>query len=300
MNNNIPIIEKGRSCNVVFESPHQGRDVPEALRHHAAMTTIAAHRCDTHIDRVAEMCLKEVGGTLLHSPVSRMVVDLNRGADRVDARVCPTWPGARVYDDGGVIIPMGVERNRSIVLYDTPLREAEVETRLTNYWYPYHDRLRKELDATVQRFGHAILISLHTAHPLKQHEGDGTKPVIYLGTMNGKTCDVGLLSLLCGAMESHNALVISRDFYQGAFITQAYGQERDIHAIQIELDRRFLYIQKNQPSFSRKTQKLIAGLTDCLRAISVQGETPPTTGRRNRLGSPKSYIDPLTGEIYFS
>ncbi|MGC9330106.1 MAG: N-formylglutamate amidohydrolase, partial [Candidatus Hinthialibacter sp.] len=99
------ILQTGQSRNVIFETPHLGRAVPEELHRHSKLVEAARRRWDNHIDRAGEKMLADVGGEWLGSVYSRMVVDLNRGPDRVDSRVSPDWPGSRIYEDGGVIVP---------------------------------------------------------------------------------------------------------------------------------------------------------------------------------------------------
>ncbi|MDX9755529.1 MAG: N-formylglutamate amidohydrolase [bacterium] len=295
----FPRIEKGLPRNIVFESPHQACELPEECQAYPALVTQAARRCDTHIDTVGRLLLEEVGGVLLSSPFSRMVVDLNRGVDRVDARVCPAWPGARVYEDGGVIVPYLKKRGRLIPLYEHSLGGDEVEARLTRYWYPYHETLRQCLNGMMARYGHAILISLHSAVPTCSPEATVARPVVYLGTGNGATCDASLLSLLRGMIESQGAQVVTQDYYQGAFTTQAYGREKEIQAVQIEFDRRFLGEGMVEGVLAGAARNLIHAVAVGLRAISVAGERPPATGRSKRAGSMRSYIDPLSGEIQY-
>lgn len=293
----VPIMKEGAPRNIVFESPHQSKGVPPALHHHEKLMDVASRRCDTQIDLVADYVLGKVGGTLLYSPVSRMVVDLNRGADRVDSRVCPTWPGAKVYEDGGVIVPMAKQGGRLEKIYDRPLAEEEVESRLTQYWYPYHEALQKKVNGTAQRFGHAILLSLHSANPFERHAKNTKKPIIYLGTNHGATCDAAILSVFRSSLESCGVCVIAEDDYQGAFTTQAYGKDRNVHAIQIEMDRRFLDSDQITETLGPNAIQTLDGLVQGLLAVSIAGVRPPAPSRARRMGSTRTYIDPLTGEI---
>ncbi len=292
------ITRQGEPRNVIFESPHQGRDIPPALGHHKRLVNAAARRWDNYIDTAGEFLLDAVGGSLIHSRVSRLTADLNRGADRVDARVCPTWPGAKIHRDGGVIVPFVRLGKELVPLYDSPLGEDEVEYRLREFWYPYHERLQASIGNAVKTFGSAILIGLHSVIPKSVHVR-GNRPVVYLGTRNGRTCNAKTLDILCTALENQGITVIAEDYYQGAFTTQSYGQEKDVDAIQIELDRRFL-----RPETTAGKNSLLHSVVSALQMISIGGEhtsgeqvNKPVKRSKRHHPSQQTYIDTLTGDV---
>ncbi|MFB3788319.1 MAG: N-formylglutamate amidohydrolase [bacterium] len=280
----------GAVRGVVWESPHHGREVPPDYQNHPRLAEAARRRWDNHIDIAEEYLLQTAGGVLLASRISRLVADLNRGADRVDARVCPRWPGARAHEDGGVIVPFTRPNRRVVPLYDAPLDPEEVEDRLRRFWYPYHDELRKQVEESVNRFGHSVLISLHSANPLPAHAREGG-PVIYLGTDQGRSCDPAVLFTLRSILEQGGCRVITQGYYQGAFVTQAYGREPRVQAIQIELDRRFL----GGPDEARRM--MLEPLASALRVVTV-AEKHSLPSRSRRVPTHRAYVDPLTGEVW--
>ncbi len=283
----------GEARNVIFESPHQGCALPDEFHRYPRLVEAADNRWDHFIDEAGQTLLDAVGGQSIHSHVSRLLVDLNRGADRIDSRVCPRWPGAREYEDGGAIVPNTLLQGKRIPLYDFPLDDGEVEDRLRRFWYPYHDRLRQLVDTAVSAFGTVLLISLHSVNPSEQHIS-GRKPVVYLGTQNGRTCDPTFLERLEGALENHGITAVSRDHYQGAFTTQAYGVEQAVNTIQIELDRRAL-----KDRTCDRVKRMLDGLADGIRAISRSSVfSSSLPARVRRMGRSKSYFDPLTGETF--
>ncbi len=285
------ILIQGEARDVIFESPHHGREVPLSFRHHARLAEAASSRWDNHIDIAQEYLLQAAGGVLLASRISRLVVDLNRGADRVDARVCPRWPGARVHEDGGVIVPFTRMRQRLVSLYDFPLDPEEVEKRLRQYWFPYHDALRKRVEEAVTRYGEAVLISLHSTS-LQPAREPGRRPVIYLGTDEGRSCDPAIIYTVRSILERRGCRVITQGYYQGAFVTQAYGKEPRVQAVQIELDRQFL----SDPDEARRM--MLEPLASAVRAVTVSGRIPLPAPRSHRVPTQRAYVDPLTGEVW--
>ncbi len=291
MTQEIYQIQTGDTCNLIYESPHVGRLTLDITQRHTRLVSAAANRADSYIDQAGAYLLSQTGGTWIYNTISRLVVDLNRGADRVDSRVCPRWPGARVHKDGGVIVPFTRQNKQAIQLYDSPLDEDEVEARLRYYWYPYHERLRQLIDSTLEMYMRVIVISLHSAHPFNRHQTIN-RPVIYLGTRNGETCDPSILESIQSELESRGNHVVSRGYYQGAYTTQAYGVEPRIHTIQIELDRRFL------PPLEERTDipPQVIDLAQTLRAVSVSNRRAANPARR-RMYSSRTFFDPLSGEV---
>jgi len=291
-----PTILSGASCSVLFESPHLGREVPPELQHHLRLMDAAAQRLDGGIDFAGHYLLDALGGRWIYFSVSRLVVDLNRGASRVDSRICPQWPGARVYKDGGVIVPFAEIGGVKERLYDAPLTETEVEYRLETYWRPYHERLREMANSAVAAHGQALLISLHSAYPWKEHQRED-QPAIYLGTRNGETCAAAVLSALRNGLEEKGFLVIAENYYQGAYTTQTYSEIEGVDAIQIELDRRFLLQEPMLDAGFLNRETMLQALASVLKTISFTARRRSSAPAR-RIHSPRVYVDPATGDVF--
>lgn len=287
MSVSIPTIIQGNARNLILESPHQGRMAPEEFQHHSLMAKAAQKRLDSGIKTISQQILDELGGTLIYSDVSRLVVDLNRGVNRVDSRVCSTWPGAQVFEDGGVINPIARMDSKTLFLYENGLSEIEVEDRLRMYWYPYHESLQSLLHGECKRYGHVMLISLHSTQPTQPFRNE-SRPVIYLGTHNGKTCDPLFLSALWDELTRQNLCVVSQGEFQGGFTTQAYGAPPQVNTIQVELDQRFINEDK---------EWMLKPFISALKKVTNK----PGTAKKRRsqpVRTTRTYIDPATGIIW--
>ncbi len=283
-------LRRGVSTNLIFESPHQNSHVPTSLHHHKQLIEIADQRVDTNVDYAANRLWETIGGDFLSAEISRLVVDLNRGADRVDSRICPNWPGAERYKDGGVIPPWARLDQRRIRLYDSPLDSEEVEYRLTDFWYPYHECLQHVIDEKLEQYDHVLLVSLHSTIPKDQHK-QTDYPTVYLGTRNGRTCDMSIMRTLQASLEHDDVFVITSDYYQGAFTTQAYGADPRINTIQVELDRRYL------PSTGEAaSNRMLEALINALRGVITIPINRNSHSAKIKIPK-RTYIDPLTGDI---
>jgi len=74
-----------RRSSVVFASPHSGRDYPQSFLRQAVLDDrLIRSSEDAFVDRLFD-CVPRHGAPLLTAQVPRAYLDLNRGADELDA-----------------------------------------------------------------------------------------------------------------------------------------------------------------------------------------------------------------------
>ena len=114
---------------------------------------------------------------------------------------------------------------------------GEVAARRREYWQPYHDALRRLVDAARARHGHAVLLDAHSIRSQVPRLFPGWLPDINLGTNDGRSCDPRLaaaLTALLAAQTTFSHVLDGR--FKGGYITRHYGDPgRGVHALQIEL-----------------------------------------------------------------
>ncbi|WP_262983275.1 N-formylglutamate amidohydrolase [Paracoccus mutanolyticus] len=148
---------------VIFASPHSGRCYPEWF---LAESRLEARHLrsseDAFVDRLIEPALDH-GAVVLNSLVPRSLVDLNRSADEMDPLVVsgamPRVMSPRIMAGLGVI-PRVVSQGRAI--HDRPIAREEADLRISRLWAPYHRALAGLIDESLDRFGGAILIDMHS------------------------------------------------------------------------------------------------------------------------------------------
>jgi N-formylglutamate deformylase len=208
---------------LIVSVPHAGTIIPEVISG-LVSHDLARRDADHHVDRLYAFAT-ELGATILHSRISRTVIDLNRDPSgqslypgQATTGLCPdmTFDGEPLYDKGA---EAGL---------------AEIERRRTAYFDPYHAALREQIERL--RALHPAII-LYDAHSIRSHVPrlfDGELPQFNIGSYDGASCDVALTDAIAADCVGDSHVVNGR--FKGGWITRHYGEPaRGIHAVQMEL-----------------------------------------------------------------
>ena len=233
---------KVRSCPVIFASPHSGRDYPAEFLAQAVLDPHMIRSSeDAFVDELFGMA-PGMGAPLLAARVPRAYLDLNRAADELDPAVIEGL--ARVphnprISSGLGVIPRVVAGGRAI--YRGKLGLAEVETRLTRFWHPYHQALAGLVEEVRAEFGQAVLIDCHSMphEAIEAHTRPGQpRPEVVLGDRYGATAGREVMERIEAAFAGAGLRVGRNAPFAGAYVAQAYGRpSRGVHVVQVEIDR---------------------------------------------------------------
>lgn len=226
---------------LVVSVPHAGRDYPPELIAASLLPVEAlAALEDRLVDRlVAGLPALGVTGLVARRP--RAWIDLNRDEREMDpAMIAPPprpgrfLPSAKVR--GGIgLIPRRVAGMGDILA--GRMREDQVEARLAADHRPWHAAIDQALAAARARFGIALLIDLHSMPPLVAAPGTQA-PHIVIGDRHGRSCARAFVDRLRETASVPHIAVALNDPYAGGHTIERHGNPaRDIHAVQIELDR---------------------------------------------------------------
>ena len=227
---------------VIFASPHSGRDYTDAF---LAATVLDQRQIRTSEDAYVDDLLEGVtslGVPFLAATAPRAFVDLNRAADELDPAVISDLANGahnpRILSGLGVI-PRVVARGAAI--YRGKITLAEAQSRLRDYWVPYHDQLRRLMAEAQDRFGRAILVDMHSM-PREAMEGAGSRgwirPDVVIGDRFGSSASAEVVAIVEAAFRDNGFRVARNTPFAGAYIAQTYGCPTEgRHAVQIELDR---------------------------------------------------------------
>ncbi len=215
---------------LLISQPHDGADLPDALRVRLTPEAQRVPDTDWHIARLYGFA-QAMGASLLRPHWSRYVVDLNRPPDDVSlypgqntTGLCPTtrFDGGPVYREGQQPSP------------------DEIGERVERYWRPYHEALANELERLRQRHGAVLLWEAHSIRGECPFLFEGRLPDLNLGTAAGASCAASRQARI------EAALAAQRDYdwvangrFKGGYITRHYGRpEAGIDAVQLEIAQR--------------------------------------------------------------
>ena len=231
-----PIIHSPRGdLPVLLSVPHSGRDYPDWLVDMAAGGRPAlASLEDPLVDRLVWRAVNlGVGAVIARAP--RAAVDCNRSEDEVDPAVVEGRRRERLTARarGGLGIVPGRTPNHGF-LWRRAIAPAQLDDRLEQAHRPYHRAIGEQLDLLLDRFGCALLMDCHSMPP----PAAGVAPIIF-GDRYGRTA---------GPWVSREAIRIAReagfaadlnDPFAGGFVVERHADpRRNVHAIQLEIDRR--------------------------------------------------------------
>lgn len=227
MNHNYPVL---------ISIPHGGTEVPPVVRPLLALTdSELEYHCDPRTREI--FGFRDRVAAFIDTPVSRMIVDLNRpplplpprDPDGIIKRV--TVDGKQVYRQGHV---------PDIAL---------IHTLLKNHYFPYH----QQIDMLLDRHPVTIAFDCHSMLPegsAGQTDAGKPRPLICLGN-NGDssgnphpgglaTCPadwiVSLANIFADELGIPGCVAIN-DPFSGGFIANAHYWHKGIPWIQIEVNR---------------------------------------------------------------
>jgi N-formylglutamate amidohydrolase len=247
-----PIVHAPRGdLPVLLSVPHSGRDYPDWLVDSASAGRAAlASLEDPLVDRLVWRALNRgCGAVIARTP--RAAVDCNRAEDDIDPSVVDGARRGRVTPRarGGLgIVPSRTQQHG--FLWRRPITLEQLLERLDQAHRPYHEAIDEQLGLLLDRFGCALLIDCHSMPPPPA----GTPPIVF-GDCRGRTADAWLS---WEAVELARRIgfdaTLNDPFAGGHVIDNHACPSRNVHALQLEVDRRFYLdesLREPGPGFDR-------------------------------------------------
>ncbi|MGD9584548.1 MAG: N-formylglutamate deformylase [Lysobacterales bacterium] len=243
------------SAPLLISLPHNGTELPAALR--PRLTAVGCRIADTdwHMDRLYDFA-GTLAASLLMPRYSRYLIDLNRPPDGA-----PLYPG---QTETG-LVPMQSFAGQQIYRNGCAPDADEIAARRDRYWWPYHQALAGELERLRRQHGQVLLWEGHSIRSELPLLFDGRLPDLNLGTASGASCGARLQAGVVSALQAQTrySLAVNGRF-KGGYITRHYGRpEQGVHAIQMEIAQ-CNYLDENRftflPDRAQPLQQLLAEL----------------------------------------
>jgi N-formylglutamate amidohydrolase len=262
----------GRSSPFIFASPHSGRAYDEAFTKACLPPLSILRRSeDAYVDALFADA-PELGAPLVCATFPRVFVDPNRARDELDpdmfedpACVAGSQVTARAGAGLGVIPRLAADGR---ALYAGRMSQAELRRRLTEFYDPFHARLRTEVEAVRAAFGAAYVIDCHSMPAASARGAD-----IVLGDRYGASCSRALVARAEAHFRDLGFAVVRNRPYAGGYTTEHYGRpETGVEALQIEINRG-LYLNEAEVRPAAGLSSLRRALTDWMSRM-LQDDRP--------------------------
>lgn len=250
---------------LLLSIPHCGTFVPENLVD-AFDPELLRDKDDTDffVDRLYDFA-PALGATVLAANVSRWVIDLNRDPanqplysdGRVITGLCPVtnFMGTPLYAD-----------QRQVVAPE------EVQQRLKDWYWPYHQELIRLKDELLKEHGAVIIWECHSIRKSVPAIHPENFPDLILGDAGGRSSDQQLIESALRSLSSGPHQLAHNHPFQGGYITRHYGDpEKNCHALQLEMtkvnylnDDEMTWNEARAAAMQRLLQSTLTALADVL------------------------------------
>lgn len=247
----IAVNRPAMSGPVVVSVPHAGRIYPPEILAAARVDRPNLERLeDSWCDLIA-VGAADAGATVVHALWARAVADLNRGEGQMapgevamPLRAQFSAPGRKERAGLGVVPTRLADCGP---LWKRPIDGEGLEWRLESFHRPYHAALTEALTAARHRFGHAILIDLHSMPSIPPGQpGHGAR--IIVGDRFGETASDWLIDRAMASSVRLGEVVTRNQPYAGGHIIRTHGRPGEgTHAVQIEIDRSLYLTPERSP-----------------------------------------------------
>jgi N-formylglutamate deformylase len=215
---------------ILVATPHTGVIVPQALQAHEAWKPI-----DGRLSDPAGIALlaaaQERGITTIESAIHPCVIDYNVALDSrpLSQRLNRTGLCRTHTSRGEALYAAGHEPS-----------EAEVESRVAQYWRPFHAALTAELLRLRDLHGNVLLLMSHASSWLSPYRSHSNATDCNAGTHQGASCDRRLVLALTEAVQDFGRSWVVNGKLADVFAAQRYGMpEHGIHVIEVEVAGRW-------------------------------------------------------------
>lgn len=260
----IIIEPKTERVPFILSVPHCGTQFPNELTSHYHPQMMAQPDDTDWFVHDLYNFASELGITIIHARYSRWVIDLNRDPE-----------SKPLYNDGRIITGLTTTTDFfGNSIYKSPELEPnreEIERRLTNYYWPYYEKLSALLAEQKEIHGHALLWDAHSIRHLVPTIRETVFPDMILGDNDGKTAHPSLINTALQTLGTDVYDVNHNTPFKGGHITRYFGNpDQNIHALQLEMNK-ILYMDDEELNFHPdRANKMRSILTDTFKALINQ------------------------------
>jgi len=247
---------------VVLHVPHDTTMIPADVRGQLLLTDEELRKeLRQMTDHLTEALFTTCAGeaVVVKSPVSRLVVDVERFADDENEPMAARGMGA-------------IDRvTSSLAPLRRQLSDEQRSSLMQAWYYPHHDRLESAVAAAVDRHGQCLVLDCHSfpSTPLPYEQGDASlsRPEICIGTDPFHTSEA-IAQAFASAFSGAGWTIAINQPFSGAMVPASrYQRDLRVGAVMVEVNRR-LYLQEADATPRLDFDDVAARLSACcIKAI---------------------------------
>jgi len=223
---------------LIVSLPHTGTEVPAEIEAQVVSPWLAGRDADWWVDRLYAFAA-DLGASLIHTDVSRTVIDVNRDPSGVSL-----YPGAATTG----LCPTTTFDGEPLYRAGLAPSAAEIARRRAAWFDPYHAALETEIARVRALHGSLVLYDAHSIRSRIPRLFEGELPNFNIGTNSGASCDPALTSAVEAACAASAFSRITDGRFKGGYITRRHGAPAaGVHAIQMELACRGYMAEPEMP-----------------------------------------------------
>jgi N-formylglutamate deformylase len=265
---------------LIVEIPHAGTHVPARYQSLLRAPIRSLSRdADLHVDSLyleAHEALTQrgagLGASFLIAHWSRLVLDLNRAENAVDAESVQGAPRTPTALRGAI---WRATSDKDAVL-TRALTAAEYQERLDSIHRPYHRALQALIREKQAAFGYAVVLAAHSM-PSAPRAADASaaepRAEVVPGTRGRTSAAANLIDAVDQVARALGFSVAHDVPYRGGFTTEHYGRPKEsCHVIQIELSRAVYMDEQSHIRTPKGTERSVRLCSELMQKLS---QTPP-------------------------
>lgn len=268
----LAALEPVKGLPLIFDSPHSGTAFPAGFSCAASAWHLTTN-VDAHVEELFGGVVDH-GATLLHALFPRTFIDPNRSELEIDpALLSGPWPG-NMKETQKTRAGMGLIRRYivpGVKMYDALLGVEEVQSRIDDFYLPYHRLLRDFVDRAHAAHGavwHVNCHSMKSVGTAMNVDSGRPRPDFVISDRNGTTADTAFTNRVAALFRERGYNAQVNDPYQGAEIIERLGDPANSrNSIQIEINRA-LYLDEDTYEKSSGFEELRRDIDGVTRHIA--------------------------------